>query len=170
MNNKKNGLMKNSLFYIVIFLGIMGMLYYFFGSNTSSQTQSIQSSQFITELRNNNVKDFTMQPSGSTYKITGSYRKAKKVKNSATNFPGLAAASQEKYTMFTTNVLTNDATVKQILSLAQKNDIQNSAKEEESSGVWIQMLLYFLPVVILFFFFYSMIGQAGQGGGGGNVM
>ena len=78
MNNKKNGLMKNSLFYIVIFLGIMGMLYYFFGSNTSSQTQSIQSSQFITELRNNNVKDFTMQPSGSTYKITGSYRKAKR--------------------------------------------------------------------------------------------
>ena len=76
MNNKKNGLLRNSLFYIVIFLGFMGMLYYFFGSKESTNSQQIQSSQFVTELRKDNVKDFTIQPSGSTYKITGTDRKS----------------------------------------------------------------------------------------------
>lgn len=56
MNNNKNGLVKNSLFYIVIFLGIMGALYYFVGNRGGAQSQQIQSSQFITELKKNNVK------------------------------------------------------------------------------------------------------------------
>ena len=85
MNNNRNGngLLRNSFFYIVVFLGIMGVLYYMFGSRQSMQTQQIQSSQFITELKKNNIKDFTMQPSGSTYKITGTYRHAKKSSGSS---------------------------------------------------------------------------------------
>ena len=79
-NNNKNGLFRNSLFYIVIFLGIMGALYYVFGNHSNSQSQQIQSSQFVTELKKGNVKSFTMQPSGSTYKVTGVYKKAQKSK------------------------------------------------------------------------------------------
>lgn len=171
MNNNRNGngLLRNSFFYIVVFLGIMGVLYYMFGSRQSMQTQQIQSSQFITELKKNNIKDFTMQPSGSTYKITGTYRHAKKSSGSS-GIAGIASSSADESTGFTTNVLTNDSTVKQIQEYAQKNKIKNSAKEEESSSIWIQLLISVVPILFFIFFFYMMRGQAGQGGGGGRVM
>ena len=171
MNNNRNGngLLRNSFFYIVVFLGIMGVLYYMFGSRQSMQTQQIQSSQFITELKKNNIKDFTMQPSGSTYKITGTYRHAKKSSGSS-SIAGIASSGADESTGFTTNVLTNDSTVKQIQEYAQKNKIKNSAKEEESSSIWIQLLISVVPILFFIFFFYMMMGQAGQGGGGGRVM
>ena len=171
MNNNRNGngLLRNSFFYIVVFLGIMGVLYYMFGSRQSMQTQQIQSSQFITELKKNNIKDFTMQPSGSTYKITGTYRHAKKSSGSR-GIAGIASSGADESTGFTTNVLTNDSTVKQIQEYAQKNKIKNSAKEEESSSIWIQLLISVVPILFFIFFFYMMMGQAGQGGGGGRVM
>lgn len=171
MNNNRNGngLLRNSFFYIVVFLGIMGVLYYMFGSRQSMQTQQIQSSQFITELKKNNIKDFTMQPSGSTYKITGTYRHAKKSSGSS-GIAGIASSGADESTGFTTNVLTNDSTVKQIQEYAQKNKIKNSAKEEESSSIWIQLLISVVPILFFIFFFYMMMGQAGQGGGGGRVM
>ncbi|KRL05969.1 cell division protein [Liquorilactobacillus hordei DSM 19519] len=152
----------------MIFLGVMGMLYYFFGGKTSSQSQQIQSSQFISELKKDNVKDFTMQPSGSTYKITGDYKKARKVKEST----GLGSftSGSSKITSFSTNVLTNDVAVKQIQQYAEKNNVKNGAKEEESSSLWLQLLIYLLPVIFFVFFFYMMMGQAGQGGGNGRVM
>ncbi|MEE5988814.1 ATP-dependent zinc metalloprotease FtsH [Ligilactobacillus equi] len=168
MNNKQNGFARNSLFYIVIFLGIMGVLYYLFGSRTNTTTQEIQSSQFITQLKKDNVKSFTIQPSGSTYKITGTYRKAQEAKV-PTGIAGLSSAST-KATEFSTNVLTNDNIITTIDKYATKNKVKNNTKEEESSSIWMQLLVSLLPLVIVIFFFYLMMGQAGQGGGNGRVM
>ncbi|KLA43403.1 cell division protein FtsH [Ligilactobacillus ruminis] len=167
-NNNKNGLFRNSLFYIVIFLGIMGALYYVFGSHSNSQSQQIQSSQFITELKKGNVKSFTMQPSGSTYKVTGVYKKAQKSKETSglVGFP----SSESKVDHFSTNVLTNDSSVAQIKKYAEKNNVKYGAKEEESSSIWIQLLIYVVPLFFFIIFFYMMMGQAGQGGGNGRVM
>lgn len=165
MNNNKNGLVKNSLFYIVIFLGIMGALYYFVGNRGGAQSQQIQSSQFITELKKNNVKEFTMQPAGSTYRITGTYKKPANVEKTG-GLTGIAGTST-KVSTFTTNVLTNDTLVKQIESYATKNKVKYGAKEEETSSIWVQLLIYVLPLVFFIFFFYMMMGQAGQSGGNG---
>ena len=167
-NNNKNGLFRNSLFYIVIFLGIMGALYYVFGNNSNSQSQQIQSSQFVTELKKGNVKSFTMQPSGSTYKVTGVYKKAQKSKETSglVGFP----SSESKVDHFSTNVLTNDSSVAQIKKYAEKNNVKYGAKEEESSSIWIQLLIYVVPLFFFIIFFYMMMGQAGQGGGNGRVM
>lgn len=167
-NNNKNGLFRNSLFYIVIFLGIMGALYYVFGNHSNSQSQQIQSSQFVTELKKGNVKSFTMQPSGSTYKVTGVYKKAQKSKETSglVGFP----SSESKVDHFSTNVLTNDSSVAQIKKYAEKNNVKYGAKEEESSSIWIQLLIYVVPLFFYMLFFYMMMGQAGQGGGNGRVM
>lgn len=167
-NNNKNGLFRNSLFYIVIFLGIMGALYYVFGNHSNSQSQQIQSSQFVTELKKGNVKSFTMQPSGSTYKVTGVYKKAQKSKETSglVGFP----SSESKVDHFSTNVLTNDSSVAQIKKYAEKNNVKYGAKEEESSSIWIQLLIYVVPLFFFIIFFYMMMGQAGQGGGNGRAM
>ena len=47
MNNRRNGLFRNSLFYILMFLSLMGIIYFFFGGNSGSQTQNIRSSEFV---------------------------------------------------------------------------------------------------------------------------
>ncbi|KRL74617.1 cell division protein [Ligilactobacillus saerimneri DSM 16049] len=149
----------------------MGVLYYFFGSKASSQTQQIQSSQFITELRKDNVKSFTVQPSGSTYKITGTYKKAAKTESKANDgLSRLTGGATSEAKSFSTNVLTNDSTMSQIQKYATKNHVTNGAKEEESSSMWIQLAAYILPVIFFIAIFYMMMGQAGQGGGNGRMM
>ena len=146
----------------------MGALYYVFGNHSNSQSQQIQSSQFVTELKKGNVKSFTMQPSGSTYKVTGVYKKAQKSKETSglVGFP----SSESKVDHFSTNVLTNDSSVAQIKKYAEKNNVKYGAKEEESSSIWIQLLIYVVPLFFFIIFFYMMMGQAGQGGGNGRVM
>ena len=167
-NNKRNGLFRNSLFYIVIFLGIMGAVYYFTGGNNNSQTQQIRSSTFMTELKKDNVRKFTLEPAGSVYKVTGEYRKPVKTTTKKNSLTGASESTKAKN--FTTNIVTNEGTVNQVMKYAQKNHVANSAKEEQSSNIWMQLLLTVFPVIIMIFFFYLMMGNAGGQGGNGRMM
>ncbi|CAJ1226383.1 ATP-dependent zinc metalloprotease FtsH [Levilactobacillus zymae] len=168
MNNRRNGLFRNSLFYIVIFLLIIGVVYLFNGNNTNSQSQEIQSSQFVKDLNANKIKSFSIQPSGGVYKITGEYRNAQK-RTTNTGF-SLGGSQSTAVTGFSTQVLTNNSTVSEIDKTAKQHNVKMNTKAEESSGFWLNLLVYAAPLVIFFFFFYMMMGQAGQGGGNGRVM
>ncbi|MDT6979994.1 ATP-dependent zinc metalloprotease FtsH [Levilactobacillus zymae] len=168
MNNRRNGLFRNSLFYIVIFLLIIGVFYLFNGNNTNSQSQEIQSSQFVKDLNANKIKSFSIQPSGGVYKITGEYRNAQK-RTTNTGF-SLGGSQSTAVTGFSTQVLTNNSTVSEIDKTAKQHNVKMNTKAEESSGFWLNLLVYAAPLVIFFFFFYMMMGQAGQGGGNGRVM
>lgn len=94
MNNRRNGLFRNSLFYILMFLSLMGIIYFFFGGNSGSQTQNIRYSEFVKQLDKNNVKNVSIQPSGGVYKVTGSYRKARTT--SSANALGIRAHLQRR--------------------------------------------------------------------------
>ncbi|KLD60733.1 hypothetical protein WP50_07890, partial [Lactiplantibacillus plantarum] len=167
MNNRRNGLFRNSLFYILMFLSLMGIIYFFFGGNSGSQTQNIRYSEFVKQLDKNNVKNVSIQPSGGVYKVTGSYRKARTT--SSANALGIKSAST-KTTSFSTTMLENNSTVDQVSKLAAKHDVKVTAKAEESSGIWVTLLMYIAPVILMLFLFYMMMGQAGQGGGNNRVM
>ncbi|KIS04192.1 ATP-dependent zinc metalloprotease FtsH [Paucilactobacillus wasatchensis] len=166
-NNKRNGFSRNVLFYAVILLAIMGIAYFFFGgNNSSSQSANIQQSQFVSQLKNKKIKSFQMQPSGGVYKITGQYKKAQTNKNSTSGFT-FGSTGSTKVTSFQATVLQSDVTIAQLQKYAQQNNVKMGTKAEESSGFWVNLLIYIVPVVIMIFFFYMMMGQAGQGGGGG---
>ncbi|WP_057873107.1 ATP-dependent zinc metalloprotease FtsH [Loigolactobacillus rennini] len=169
MNNKRNGLFRNSLFYIVIFLSLIGIIYFFSNGQSNSQTKELQSSEFITQLKDDKIKDFSVQPNNGVYKITGNYRKAQKASSNGGGF-GLVPSSSSSVKGFTTVMLDSDSQVAQVMRIAEKNNIKMNTKAEESSGFWIQILLYALPLVMIIFFFYMMMGQAGQGGGNNRVM
>ncbi|MFC6165932.1 ATP-dependent zinc metalloprotease FtsH [Lactiplantibacillus dongliensis] len=168
MNNRRNGLFRNSLFYILIFLSLMGIIYFFFGNNSGSQTQDIRYSEFVKQLDKDNVKNVSIQPSGGVYKVTGQYRKAQKV--SSTNALGIASSSSSKTTSFSTTMLENNSTVEQVSKLANQHNVKLTAKAEESSGIWVTLLMYVAPLILFVFLFYMMMGQAGQGGGNNRVM
>ncbi|MEE6658324.1 ATP-dependent zinc metalloprotease FtsH [Pediococcus acidilactici] len=168
MKNNRNGLFKNSLFYIVVFLSIMGIIAAVVGKGGNNQTSTISSSEFISQLKKDNVKSFDIQPSNGVYKITGKYRSAQEDDTATGLFPGTVSSS--KVTGFQTSVLQNDSTVSQITKIASADGVKVSTKEEESSSFWVQLLVTGLPLIFFIFIFYMMMGQAGQGGAGKGVM
>ncbi|WP_409021575.1 ATP-dependent zinc metalloprotease FtsH [Dellaglioa sp. P0083] len=167
-NNPKNGLFKNSLFYIVIMLGIMGVMYFFFDGNSKTETQEIQSSEFVSKLQSNQVKSFDIQPSGGVYKITGTYKKAQTEKSKDTGFSLIPASKKTtKVKNFTSTVIQNDSNMAQILKSSEATKTKMDTKEEQSDSIWLQLAITVIPLVLMVGFFYLMMGQAGQGGGGG---
>ncbi|MBW1604773.1 ATP-dependent zinc metalloprotease FtsH [Lactobacillus sp. Sy-1] len=167
MKNNKNGLFRSSLFYIVIAMLLIGVLYFVSGNGNSGQTQQIQSSQFITSLKSDKVKNFSIQPSGGVYKITGEYRSAQSASNSNQSTFTLGAAKSTKVTNFSTTILKNNASVSEVNKAASQSGTKMNVKPAESNSIWLNLIVYILPMILLVFFFYMMMNQAGRGGGNG---
>ena len=169
MNRKNNnGMLKNTLYYILVLLAMAGILIFFVG-NGSSQSPSIDYSKFTEQLEDGKIKSFSVQPADGVYKISGKYKDEQTVSNNS----GLSilGSTSTKSTSFTTIVLPNDSTLSEITSLAATHNVDTTIKEESSSGVWISFLISMVPFVIMIFFFYMIMGQqAGGGGGGRGVM
>ena len=169
MNKKNNnGMLKNTLYYILVLLAMAGILIFFVG-NGSSQSPSIDYSKFTEQLEDGKIKSFSVQPANGVYKISGKYKDEQTVSNNS----GLSilGSTSTKSKSFTTIVLPNDSTLSEITSLAATHNVDTTIKEESSSGVWISFLISMVPFVIMIFFFYMILGQqAGGGGGGRGVM
>ena len=169
-NRKNNGFAHNVLFYAIIFLCIMGIAYFFFGgSSTDTQSKNVSQSTFVTELKDNKVKSFQLQPDGGVYKITGTYRKPQKVSGSDAGF-SIVGQKSSTTTSFQSSVLDSDVTLSQLQKYAEKHHVTISTKAEESNSLWMNLLFTILPLIIMVFFFYMMMGQASQGGRGGGMM
>ena len=169
-NRKNNGFAHNVLFYAIIFLCIMGIAYFFFGgSSTDTQSKNVSQSTFVTELKDNKVKSFQLQPDGGVYKITGTYRKPQKVSGSDAGFSIVGQKSSTTIS-FQSSVLDSDVTLSQLQKYAEKHNVTISTKAEESNSLWMNLLFTILPLIIMVFFFYMMMGQASQGGRGGGMM
>ena len=169
-NRKNNGFAHNVLFYAIIFLCIMGIAYFFFGgSSTDTQSKNVSQSTFVTELKDNKVKSFQLQPDGGVYKITGTYRKPQKVSGSDAGF-SIVGQKSSTTTSFQSSVLDSDVTLSQLQKDAEKHNVTISTKAEESNSLWMNLLFTILPLIIMVFFFYMMMGQASQGGRGGGMM
>ena len=170
-NRRNNNFTHNALFYAVMFLCIMGIVYFFFGGNqTNSQSKTVSQSEFISELKTNKVKSVQLQPNGGVYKVNGTYRKPQSNNDDSTNGFALAPQRNNKVSHFQGSVLQSDVTVSQLQRYANKHNVSLSTRAEESNSIWMNLLLTVLPLVIMIFFFYMMMGQAGQGGGGRGVM
>lgn len=169
-NRKNNGFAHNVLFYAIIFLCIMGIAYFFFGgSSTDTQSKNVSQSTFVTELKDNKVKSFQLQPDGGVYKITGTYRKPQKVSGGDAGF-SIVGQKSSTTTSFQSSVLNSDVTLSQLQKYAEKHNVTISTKAEESNSLWMNLLFTILPLIIMVFFFYMMMGQASQGGRGGGMM
>lgn len=164
MNNKKNSGMKNSLYYIIVFLSMIMIVYFFFGQG-GDQSPNINYSTFYNQLKDKQVKEFSVQPTNGVYKITGEYTTEQKITDSG----GLPVFGQTKpkSKRFTTSVLPNDSTINDISKAARDAETKFVVKEQSSSGIWVQLLFSFLPLIFMVFLFYMIMGQGSQGGGGG---
>lgn len=173
MKNNRNGLRNNSLFYIIIFILLILATSWFVGGQGSSATENLTSNEFITQLRDNKVEKFSLQPSNGVYKVSGTLKKAEKQKSSNNNLSlfGKNSGQTNSSKQFSATVLPNDASLNQISQAAQKTKTQMNTHEESQNGMWLNLAITVVPFLIFFFFLYSMMSQAGQGGGGaGKIM
>ncbi|MFL2133838.1 ATP-dependent zinc metalloprotease FtsH [Desemzia sp. FAM 23990] len=163
----KKGFLKNGIFYAIVFIGIIGIVSWATGGNSDEQSQGISASDFVTQLENNEIESFTMQPNAGVYSISGKYREEQPAQESeeSSNIPIIGTTDSE-VTNFTTSILQNDPIVSEIWEVSKENNTEVTPMQEESSGVWVTLLISVLPLVIFIFFIYMMMGQSGQGGGG----
>lgn len=61
MNKKNNGMVKNTLYYVLVLLAMVMVVYFIFG-NGNQQTPTIEYSTFTEQLKDGKIKQFTVQP------------------------------------------------------------------------------------------------------------
>ena len=164
-NNKNNGFVRNPFLYLLIIVAAVTGFQYFFAGNSIGQSQQINYTELVKELKSDNVKEISYQPNGSIIEISGTYNKAKTSKDDT----GVQffTPSPSKVTRFTSVILPSDLTVQELQNLASEHKADITIKRESSSGMWITILTSIVPFVIVMFFFFSMMNQGGGGGARG---
>lgn len=137
-----NRIFRNTIFYLLIFLVIIGVVSFFNGSN--EPTKHITYDKFISHIENGDIKTLTIQPVRGVYEVRGELE------------------GNENGEQFITYVYNNDASIQRIEKTAEKAEVTiNPAKE--TSG-WVTFFTSIIPFVIIFILFFFLLNQA-QGGG-----
>lgn len=163
-NNKNNGFVRNSFIYILLIIaGITAFQYYLRG--TSTQSQQINYSTLIKQIKAGDIKSITYQPSGSIIEVSGEYTKAQTTETTS-SLPFLEGSTTSTVTEFTSIVLPSDSSIEAITSAAEDADVEVTVKQESSSGTWISYIITYIPFIVLIVFFFVMMNQGGNGARG----
>jgi cell division protease FtsH len=135
-----NRIFRNTIFYLLIFLVVIGVVSFFNGNNVN--TKKITYDTFITHLENGEVKSFSMQPVRGVYEVKGQLRNYEK--------------DEYFLTYATPNVLDR-------IDAAAKATTVEIMPAEETSG-WVTFFTSIIPFVIILILFFFLLNQA-QGGG-----
>ncbi|MCK8489474.1 ATP-dependent zinc metalloprotease FtsH [Paenibacillus sp. MBLB2552] len=143
-----NRFIRNSGFYLILFLVVVGIVQFLNGGQEATVTPKY--SDLRQELKDNNVADLTVKFDGYAYLVTGKYKEA--VENDKTKNFSL-------YVPFDENV------VKEIMAYSDQNGFSVEWKKMQGESIWLTFLTSIVPLAIMFILFFFLFNQA-QGGGG----
>lgn len=143
-----NRFIRNSGFYLILFLVVVGIVQ--FVSNGNEAADFPRYDELRQEIKNNNVKNMTVQFEGNAFLVTGEYKE-------------LPADTKSK--SFSTYIPPTDKAIDELIEASDKNGIELSQKKMEGTSIWITFLSSIIPLVIMFILFFFLFNQA-QGGGG----
>ncbi|RAZ65816.1 ATP-dependent zinc metalloprotease FtsH [Planococcus maitriensis] len=146
-----NRIFRYTIFYLLIFLVIIGILGTF--NNSNQPTQNIGYGDFLDALNAGEITEVTIQPDAQVYEVTGRMTDYDEGESFVTNVP-----------------IENEALVAQIdeLATAQEGVEVEFLKAPQTSG-WVSFFTGIIPFIIIFILFFFLLNQS-QGGGGGRVM
>ncbi|AIM16626.1 cell division protein FtsH [Bacillus sp. X1(2014)] len=133
-----NRIFRNTIFYLLIFLVIIGVVSFFNGSN--EPTDHISYDKFVQELENGKVKSFSMQPERGVFEVRG--------------------VLEENDKKFITYIPNSERILDSIQNADSKVEVMPA---KETSG-WVTFFTSIIPFVIIFILFFFLLNQA-QGGG-----
>jgi cell division protease FtsH len=138
-----NRIFRNTIFYLLIFLVIIGVVSFFNGNN--QPTEPISYDKFMQELEAGKVEgELTLQPERGVYEVRGQLE------------------GQEEGKGFITYVWNNPETLSRIEQAAEAADVE-ILPAKETSG-WVTFFTSIIPFIIIFILFFFLLNQA-QGGG-----
>lgn len=143
-----NRFIRNTGFYLLIFLVTVGIVQFFIGKNETAKDYNYN--QLVQTVQSENVKKLTIQIQSGTYLVTGELQP----KNGS-----------EKGETFTGRAPLADYSVKQLTDLGLEKGIEVEIKKMPGQSFWLTFLTSIIPFIIMFVLFFFLINQA-QGGGG----
>ncbi|MFS0646171.1 ATP-dependent zinc metalloprotease FtsH [Siminovitchia sp. 179-K 8D1 HS] len=135
-----NRIFRNTIFYLLIFLVLIGIVSWF--NNTNETTKNISYNEFVNHLENGDIDKFSIQPERGVYEIIGHLKGAEEGKQ------------------FTTYVMNSPAMLDRIDAAAANVEVLPA---KETSG-WVSFFTTIIPFIIIFILFFFLLNQA-QGGG-----
>ncbi|SDZ66277.1 cell division protease FtsH [Evansella caseinilytica] len=141
-----NRIFRNAIFYLLIFLVIVGVVSMF--QNPQTSTKEISFNKFEEYLETDQIKSLTIQPKLDVYVIRGQIRDA------------------EEGEFFTVNVPDLEPLLVDVLAATQGGQgIEDLVIEQaEAPSGWVNFFTAIIPFVIIFILFFFLLSQA-QGGG-----
>lgn len=145
-----NRIFRYTIFYLLIFLVIIGILGTF--NNSAQPTENIGYDDFLGALQDGTVTEVTIQPDANVYEVTGKLQGYDENQSFVTNIP-----------------MENEAVITQIDEIATDQGVDvDYLKAPQTSG-WVSFFTGIIPFIIIFILFFFLLNQS-QGGGGGRVM
>lgn len=143
-----NRFIRNSGFYLILFLVVVGIVQFVTDGNEVADTPRYD--QLRQEMKANNIQEMTAQFDGYAYLVTGKYKQPK---------------GEDKSENFSTYIPATDAAMAELVAASEQNKIEFTVKKMEGQSVWLTLLSSFIPLIIMFVLFFFLFNQA-QGGGG----
>ncbi|WP_338752564.1 ATP-dependent zinc metalloprotease FtsH [Bacillus sp. FJAT-52991] len=137
-----NRIFRYTIFYLLVFLVIIGVVSYF--NNSNEPNKNITYDQFVSSLEKDEVASFTMQPERGVYAVRGQFKGAK----------------EGEY--FLTYVMNSDSMLNRVDQAAKDSKVE-VLPAKETSG-WVSFFTTIIPFLIIFLLFFFLLNQA-QGGG-----
>jgi cell division protease FtsH len=139
-----NRIFRYTIFYLLIFLVIIGIFGTFNGGNTTSEELTYQ--EFLQALDSGKITNATIQPDAGVYVVEGALKGYKEGETFTANLPQDNQALNTKLT----EAVNNNAGIKWV-------------KAPETSG-WVQFFTGIIPFIIIIILFFFLLSQS-QGGG-----
>ncbi|AZK45523.1 ATP-dependent zinc metalloprotease FtsH [Paenibacillus lentus] len=143
-----NRFIRNSGFYLILFLVVVGIVQILTGTNETADTPRYD--QLRQQLKADNVAEITGKFDGYAYLVTGKYKQA---------------VGDSKTTNFTTYIPYDPNVLKEVVELSEQNGFQLDWKKMQEQSIWLTFLTSLLPLALMFILFFFLFNQA-QGGGG----
>ncbi|GGD04464.1 ATP-dependent zinc metalloprotease FtsH [Thalassobacillus devorans] len=141
-----NRIFRNTIFYLLIFLVVIGVVGLFRGQGEPQQTLTVN--EFNEYLNSGQIEEMTIQPVNGVYQVQGTLT---------------GGGGEEGDNSFTAKIPANDQMITNVTDTAQEQSILK-VEEEEQPSAWVSFLTTMIPFIIIFILFFFLLNQA-QGGG-----
>ncbi|MFC5530034.1 ATP-dependent zinc metalloprotease FtsH [Cohnella yongneupensis] len=143
-----NRFIRNTGFYLLIFLVTVGIVQFFIGKNET--TKELSYNELVQTVQTGNVSKLTLQIQSGTYLVTGEMK---------------PKDGSEKGETFTGRAPLADYSMQQFTDLGIEKKFEVEIKKMPGQSFWLTFLTSIIPFIIMFVLFFFLINQA-QGGGG----
>ncbi|MBM6616087.1 ATP-dependent zinc metalloprotease FtsH [Bacillus suaedaesalsae] len=138
-----NRIFRNTIFYLLIFLVVIGVVSFFNGSG--QKTEELDYTQLTQYIEKGEVKNITIQPRLAVLEVRGQLKSYK----------------EEQF--FVAHILNNSPQMAEHVENLARSAKVKIIPAEETSG-WVTFFTSIIPFVIIFILFFFLLNQA-QGGG-----